>query len=58
MIEKCNIKDMTNVILEKIKSVSRPRNGWDDAFIEMHKNGDDKLLIDEILDDEIQEEWK
>jgi len=49
---------MTNVILEKIKAVSQPRNGWDDAFIEMHKNGDDKLLIDEILDDEIQEEWK
>ena len=50
------------MILEKeqivIKPVSRPRNGWEDAFMKMNKNGDDKLLIDDVFDDEIHEEWK
>jgi len=62
MIDKYNIKDTVDVILEKeqivIKPVSRPRNGWEDAFMEMNKNGDDKLLIDDIFDEENQEEWK
>jgi antitoxin MazE len=62
MIEKYNIKDTINVIPEKeqivIKPVSRPRNGWEDAFMEMNKNRDDKLLIDDFFDDEIQEKWK
>lgn len=62
MIEKYNIKDTINVIPEKeqivIKPVSRPRNGWEDAFMEMNKKRDDKLLIDDFFDDEIQEKWK
>ena len=62
MIDKYNIKDTVDVILEKeqivIKPVSRPRTGWEDAFMKMNKNGDDKLLIDDVFDDEIHEEWK
>ena len=27
-----------------------PRKGWDEAFKKMRKNGDDKLLIDDMLD--------
>lgn len=59
---KYNDKDTVDMISEKeqfvIKPISRPRNGWEDAFMEMNKNGDDKLLIDDFFDDEILEEWK
>lgn len=33
-----------------------PRKDWAKAFEEMHKNGDDKLLIDDVFDDETFEE--
>lgn len=29
-----------------------PRLGWEDAFKEMHENHDDKLLIDDVFEDE------
>jgi antitoxin MazE len=35
-----------------LKSVSEPRKNWENAFVEMHKNGDDKLLIDSVFDGE------
>lgn len=35
-----------------------PREGWENQFIEMHKNGDDILLIDENIDqDDFSWEW-
>jgi antitoxin MazE len=61
LLEKYNIKDKVELILEKshiiIKPISNPRNGWDMAFKEMHENGDDKLLFNDVLDDENLEEW-
>jgi antitoxin MazE len=35
-----------------LKPVTEPRKNWENAFAEMHKNGDDKLLIDSVFDDE------
>ena len=62
IIEKYNLRDKVDLILEKsqiiIKPLSRPRKGWEDAFIEMNKNGDDRLLFNDIFDDENLEEWK
>ena len=50
------------MILDKghiiIKPLSKPRKGWDKAFIEMHANGDDKLIMPDIFDEENLEEWK
>ena len=50
------------MILEKariiLKPVSKPRQGWEKSFQEMHANGDDRLLIDDIFNDENLEEWK
>jgi antitoxin MazE len=50
------------MILEKghiiIKASSKPRKGWDKAFKEMHASGDDKLLVDDVFEDENLEEWK
>jgi antitoxin MazE len=62
MIERYNIKDTVDLILDKgqiiIKPLSRPRKGWEKAFMEMHQNGDDKLIINDVFEDESLEEWK
>ena len=61
ILDRYNIKDKVNLVLEKgqilIKPVSKPRVGWDNAFMEMHNNGDDNLLIDDVFEDENLEEW-
>jgi antitoxin MazE len=61
LIEKYNIKDSVDLILEKgqivIKPLSKPRKGWEKAFKEMSKNGNDELLINDVFEDENQEEW-
>ncbi|MEY3728098.1 MAG: hypothetical protein RL098_1570 [Bacteroidota bacterium] len=35
-----------------------PRANWDQAFQEMHANGDDELLIPDVLEDESFEEFE
>jgi antitoxin MazE len=61
LLEKYNIKDKVELILEKgriiIKPVDTPRQGWENAFKEMHENRDDKLLFDDVFEDENLEEW-
>jgi antitoxin MazE len=62
IIERYNIRDTVEMILDKghiiIKPLSRPRRGWDKAFMEMHANGDDKLIMPDIFEEENLEEWK
>ena len=61
VLEKYNIQDKIELILEKgyiiLKPKAEPRKNWEKAFQEMHKNGDDQLLIDDVFDDENFEEW-
>jgi antitoxin MazE len=38
--------------------LSKPRKGWEKAFMEMNANEDDKLIITDIFEDENTEEWK
>ena len=61
LIEKYNIKDKVELILEKgyiiLKPISSPRKGWESAFKEMNKNGDDQLLFDDVFENENPEEW-
>ncbi len=61
ILEKYNIKDQVNLILEKgkiiIQPLSNPRNGWEKAFEEMNENGDDRLLFNDVFEDETLEEW-
>jgi antitoxin MazE len=56
LLEKYAIQDKVELILEEdciiIKPVRTPRQGWDEAFKEMHANGDDQLLIDDVFEDE------
>ncbi len=62
LLEKYNIKDSVNLILEEgqiiLKPITKPREGWDKAFERMAKNEDDRLLIDDVFDEESSEEWK
>jgi len=62
LLDKYNIQDTVEVILEKgqivIKPLSRPRKGWEKAFKKMAENSDDRLLINDVFEDENLEEWK
>ncbi len=62
LLDKYNIQDTVEVILEKgqivIKPLSRPRKGWEKAFKRMAENGADRLLINDVFEDENLEEWK
>jgi antitoxin MazE len=61
ILEKYNIQDKVELILEKgyiiLKPVSEPRKNWEKEFKKMHENGDDKLLIEDVFNDETFEEW-
>lgn len=61
LLDRYNIKDKVELILEKgyfiLKPISQPRKGWENAFKEMNKNGDDQLLFDDVLETENFEEW-
>lgn len=56
LLDKYQITDKVELILENdhivLKPVAEPRKNWGEAFADMHKNGDDKLLIDSVLEDE------
>ena len=62
LIEKYNIKDKVELILEKgyiiLKPITKPRKGWENQFKKMNAEGDDQLLFDDVFDDENLEEWK
>ena len=62
VLEKYNIQDKLELILEEgqivLKPASTPRKGWEKSFQQMHENGDDALLIDDVFDDENFDEWK
>lgn len=62
IIEKYNLRDKVDLILEKgqiiIKPLTRPRKGWEEEFKEMSEQGDDRLLFNDVFDDENLEEWK
>lgn len=62
ILERYNITDKIELILEKgqiiIRPILKPRKGWDKAFQNMHENGDDQLLMDDVFEDENFDEWK
>ncbi|RLD62246.1 MAG: AbrB/MazE/SpoVT family DNA-binding domain-containing protein [Bacteroidetes bacterium] len=62
VLEKYNIKDKVELILEKgyiiLKPKAEPRKGWGKAFKKMHETGNDKSLMNDVFDDENFEEWQ
>lgn len=61
ILEKYNITDSLDLILEKDHMILKPkqqaRKGWENSFKQMHENGDDKLIMPDIFDDENFDEW-
>ena len=61
ILEQYNINEKIELILEKdyiiLKPKIEPRKNWEVAFKEMHENGDDQLLINDVFEDENFEEW-
>ena len=62
VLEKYNISEEVEMILEEeqivLRPITIPRKGWDEAFKQMHENGDDQPLMDDFFEDENFEEWK
>jgi len=61
ILERYNIGDKIEIVMKEdhleLNPVPPPRQGWDEAFKRMHEAGDDELLIPDVLDDDILEEW-
>lgn len=61
ILEKYNIKDKVELILEKgqiiLKPIDTPRKNWEAAFMQMNDAGDDDLLMGDVFEDETFEEW-
>lgn len=62
ILERYKIRDKVELIFEKgyiiLKPKKQPRQGWEKAFKQMHENNDDKLLLNDVFEDETFEEWK
>jgi antitoxin MazE len=56
LLDKYQITDKVELVLKDthiiLKPVAEPRKNWEEAFADMHRSGDDTLLIDSVLDDE------
>lgn len=61
LIEKYNITDTVELILEKDYIILKPktasRTGWGKSFKKMHDKGDDNLLMPDVFEDENAGEW-
>lgn len=61
ILEKYNIKDKVELILEKgqiiLKPIEVPRKNWEAAFKKMNAESDDELLMNDVFTDENFEEW-
>lgn len=61
LLERYGFGDKLEVIMKQdhieLKPTKSPREGWEEQFKLMHQNGDDRLLIDNIEDDDFLEEW-
>ena len=57
IIEKYNIQGEMEIILNEhditLKPIKKVREGWEEAFKQMHANGDDHLIIDDVFEEEI-----
>ena len=56
LIQKYDLTDSVELILNEeyiiLKPVAKPRKDWEEAFKEMHENKDDKLLVEDVFEDE------
>ncbi|NLP59513.1 AbrB/MazE/SpoVT family DNA-binding domain-containing protein [Lutibacter sp. B1] len=61
ILEKYNIKEKVELILEKgqiiLRPIEKPRQDWENEFKKMKVNNDDCLLMNDVFDDENFDEW-
>jgi len=61
ILEQCGIEDEVELEIENdrliIRPARQPRFGWDSAFAEMSRRGDDSLLDEETLSSWDKNEW-
>ncbi len=61
ILEKYNIKDKVELILEEgqiiLRPMESPRENWEEKFKRMADHGDDQLLMNDVFEDENFEEW-
>ena len=63
ILEQCNIRDQIELEIENGKIIlepvyDSPRQGWEEAFQEMARNDDDRLLISDGVDIDTEDwEW-
>ena len=61
ILDKYHITDTIELVLEKDHIILKPktssRAGWETSFKKMHDNGEDKLLMPDVFEDENLEEW-
>lgn len=61
ILKRYNIRDEVELILQEgqivLRPLDAPRKGWAEAFKSMAENGDDRLLMDDVFDDEDIESW-
>jgi len=61
ILEKYNIKEKVELILEKgqiiLRPIQKPRKDWEIEFEKMRLNNDDRLLMNDVFDDENLDEW-
>lgn len=62
ILEKYNLTDTVELILQKdcivLKPKQKPREGWGKAFQKMNKEREDRLLMNDVFEDENFDEWK
>lgn len=62
VMERYGFKDNVDLVMNQdsieLKVANAPRQGWDEAFLQMHIKDDDRLPDDDVLDDDLMEEWK
>ena len=61
-LKQCFIENEINIEVKDNTIVISPvdsqkRKGWVEAFKEMAKNGDDKLVIPDVFEDENLDDW-
>lgn len=61
ILEKYKITDKVEMILEEgqiiLKPIDSPRKNWEKAFKQMRENNDDRLMFNDVFEDENFEEW-
>jgi antitoxin MazE len=61
-MERYGFKDKVEIVMKQdgleLKPARPPRQGWDEAFKQMHEKDEDRLMNNDILDDDLLEEWK